>query len=172
MSKIKRLFIVFLILLIILPLTFLLFNVSGFNYYLKGVEYYSKKYGVEKHLVLAVIKTESNFNKNAISSKGAVGLMQIMPETAEFIASELGFSSYDLQDADISINFGTYYLNYLSKKYEKEYMVICAYNAGEGRVNSWIKLGLITEYKTPYKETTNYLKKVKLRKKLYNLILS
>ncbi|MBO5851371.1 MAG: lytic transglycosylase domain-containing protein [Clostridia bacterium] len=172
MLKFKRLFLVFLILLVILPLAFLYLNVGGFNYYLKCVEYYSNKYGIEKELVLSIIKTESNFNPKAVSQKGAVGIMQIMPKTAEFIASELKVSNYDLFDYNTSINFGVYYLSYLTKKYSNEHIVICSYNAGETRVNSWVKLGLLKDNETPYKETTNYLKRVKLRKKLYSLIVN
>ena len=172
MLKFRRLFLLFIILLVILPLAFLYLNVGGFNYYLKCVEYYSNKYGIEKELVLSIIKTESNFNPKAVSQKGAIGIMQIMPKTAEFIARELKVNSYDLFNYDTSINFGVYYLSYLSKKYKDEHIVICSYNAGETRVNSWLKLGLLNDNKTPYKETTNYLKRVKFRKKLYSLMLN
>ncbi len=170
MLKIKRLFIIFLILIILSPLAFIYFNVSGYKLYLRSVENYSDRYGVDKYLVLAIIKTESNFKVDVVSSKGAVGLMQIMPSTARFIAGELNVKNYDLLDSETSINFGVFYLSYLTKKYREERLVICAYNAGEGRVNDWLKHNLITKNKTPYKETTIYLKRVNLRKKLYKRI--
>lgn len=58
---------------------------------------YADKYGVEEALVFAVVKEESGFNQNAVSKKGAIGLMQIMPETADFIAYELGFDSFSYE---------------------------------------------------------------------------
>lgn len=169
--KVKRVFILFLILIIILPLAFLYFSVSGFSLHLKSVEHYSNKYGVDKSLVLAVIKTESGFDPKAISNKGAVGIMQIMPSTAVFIAEKLGLSNYDLTDSDISINFGTFYLSYLLKKYSEEFLAICAYNAGEGTVNKWLKQGKLSKNNIPYKETKNYIKKVNFRKKLYEIVV-
>ncbi len=135
------------------------------------MEYYSQKYGVNKYLVLAIIKTESGYNENAVSSKGALGIMQIMPETAKFISERLNVKEYNLLDYKTSIEFGVYYLSYLEKKFNNEYEIICAYNAGEGRVLSWLKLGILSENSVPFKETRNYLKKVKLRKFLYSKLL-
>ncbi|MBO5888727.1 MAG: lytic transglycosylase domain-containing protein [Clostridia bacterium] len=168
----NKVLIVFAILIILGFLAFIFFNVNGYKKYLKEIEYYSKLYGVEKHLVLAVIKTESNFNENAISNKGALGIMQIMPNTANFIAKKLGDSSYNLLDYKTSIKYGVYYLSYLKNKFNNEYEIICAYNAGEGRVLSWINLGILSENSVPFKETETYLKMVKLRKFLYSKLVN
>lgn len=171
LSKVKKVLISVLILSILLPLALLYFSVSGFKIHLKEIEYYSYKYGVDKHLVLAIIKTESGFDPSAVSSKGAVGIMQIMPSTAKFIAEELGVENYDLKDAKTSINFGTYYLSLLKKKYGEEHLIVSAYNAGEGRVDKWLKQGLISKDKAPFLETERYLKRVKIKKKLYKIIV-
>ncbi len=162
------------ILLVIFLFSFLIFlfvDTYGYKEHLDNANYYSNKYGVDRSLILAIMKTESNFKVDAVSNKGALGIMQIMPKTAEFISKELNRESYDLKDEKTSIEFGVYYLSYLSKKFKNEYEVICAYNAGEGNVFNWINLNVISQNKTPYKETTNYLKLVKLRKFLFNLIV-
>ena len=147
-------------------------DLNGYNKYLTEVEKQSNKYGVDKHLVLAIIKSESNFDKDALSKRGAIGLMQIMPSTAEFISEKLKIKdSYNLYDYKTSIKFGVYYLSYLKQKFKDEYKIICAYNAGEGRVENWLKLGVLTNSKVPYKETKTYLKRVLRRKKLYKFII-
>ncbi len=97
---------------------FLFAYTSGYKEYLGSVERYSKKYGVDEALILAIIKTESGFDKNAVSKKGAKGLMQIMPETANFIAERLGRGEYDLFDGNTSIEFGVYYLSYLFERFK------------------------------------------------------
>ncbi len=170
LKTVKYLFILS-VLLLFSFLAFLFIDTYGYKEHLDNVIFYSNKYGVDKNLVLAVMKTESNFKTNALSSKGAVGIMQIMPKTAEFISRELNRESYDLKDEKTSIEFGVYYISYLSKKFKNEHEVICAYNAGEGKVFNWISQKVISKNKTPYKETTNYLKLVKLRKFLFNLIV-
>ena len=91
-------------------------EVSGYKKSYKIVKKYSNLYGVDKALCLAVIKTESDFNKNAVSNKGAIGVMQIMPTTAEYISKMLGITEYDLFDEETSVNFGIFYLSYLFKK--------------------------------------------------------
>ena len=171
MLKVKRKILLLFILIALGFLAIIFFNINGYKKYLAEVEYYSNLYGVDKHLVLAIIKTESNFNEIAVSSKGAIGIMQIMPETANFIAEKLGESGdYNLLDYKTSINYGVYYLSYLKNKFKNEYEIICAYNAGEGRVLSWLKLGILSENSVPFKETQNYLKRVKFRKFLYKKI--
>ncbi len=124
---------------------------------------YSKEYNIESALVYAIIKTESNFDKNAKSSAGAIGLMQLMPSTASWIASEFGedFKSENLYNPEINIKYGCFYLNYLFKKFDNMGTVICAYNAGEGAVKNWLgENGEVEEDKISYRETKNYYKKV------------
>lgn len=137
------------------------------------------KYQVNYALAFAVINTESGFVATKTSSKGAMGLMQIMPRTAVFIADQLcyeNFSVESLYSPEINIQFGVYYLSYLSKKFDDLEQVICAYNAGETAVRGWLnnkeysfdgnKLQTI-----PYQETSEYLKKVQKNMKIYEKIV-
>ena len=109
-----------------------------FNYpisYTVEIKKYSLEYGVDENLVRAIIKQESGYNNFAKSGKGAVGLMQIMPSTAEWIASELKMDDYaepKLYFPDVNIRFGVFYLRYLFDKFETLDKVLFAYNAGEG----------------------------------------
>lgn len=128
---------------------------------------YSQSYGVEPELVMAIAYAESGFNTSAVSSKGAVGVMQIMPTTASWIANELGLKEYNLKDAKTNIEFGCFYLSYLSKKFNNEIEIIASYNAGEGKVLEWINNGEITTENIPFTETKNYVKKVLKLKKYY-----
>lgn len=127
---------------------------------------YSKKYKVNNALVFSLIKVESGFNKNAKSEKGALGLMQLTPETGEYIARLLNIEEYDLTQADCNIKFGCFYLSYLEKKFSAAETVIVAYNAGEGNVMRWLennnysKNGINLDY-VPFKESREYLEKVK-----------
>ena len=159
-----------------------LFSISIVNkkfvYPIKHYEYiskYSNEYGVDSALILATIKVESNFNKNAVSSKGAVGLMQIKEDTASYIASMLGEEEFNLKDEETNVRYGTYYLKYLFEKFKNVQVVICAYNAGEGNVSLWLndktksKDGKTLEV-VPFLETQNYLNKIlKARKKYIKL---
>lgn len=133
--------------------------------YEKEVEYWAENAGVEPALVYAVIRTESNFRPDAISSAGATGLMQIMPSTARFIESLVG-ETFDALDAEDNITMGTYYLQYLFGKFEELTAVLAAYNAGEGTVRAWLSDGAHTDSRgmlcnIPYPETAVYVKRVK-----------
>ena len=149
---------------------FTLFNFVYYpNAYGKFVEFYSEKYCVDKSLVYAVMKTESNFRFDAVSKSGAVGLMQIMPATAEWIASELN-ENYDLNNLfnpEINIRYGCFYIQYLLNKFRDKDIVICDYNAGEGIVSNWIIDGKLDKSKISYVETKNYLEKVNYYYEIY-----
>lgn len=131
---------------------------------------------IEPELVFAIIKTESSFNKNKVSSKGAIGLMQIMPSTATYV-SQLYFDSkeFDLYNPNHNLLIGVTYLNYLFAKFENKKTALSAYNAGEGRVFTWL---LSAEYSTdgktlnaiPFKETKSYVDKVLSRFEIYKLL--
>lgn len=135
--------------------------------YSGSVQKYSIEYDVDKYLIYAIIKAESNFKVNAESGKSAKGLMQLMSSTAEEISKEVGIdlSSTSLFDADTNINLGTKYISNLLKKYNSLELALAAYNAGSGNVDSWINLGLINSdgsdvEKVPYNETNNYIRKI------------
>ncbi len=112
------------------------------------VEKASRSYGVDPDLIMAMIQVESGFNPRAVSSKGAMGLMQLMPATAR----ELGVSDpFDIED---NIMGGVKYLRYLSEKYKGNLeLALAAYNAGPYAVD---KYGGIP----PYRETQDYVQKV------------
>ncbi len=157
-----------------LILTIVLFSVFNFVLYPKKysdyVNFYSKEYNIDSALVYAVIKAESDFDKNAKSKSGAIGLMQIIPRTAKWIAEELGenFDENNLFKPETNVRYGCYYLNYLSNKFDNINAVICAYNAGESVVRGWLDdEGKLDESKITYSETKNYLRRVKGFFKVY-----
>ena len=140
------------------------------------VEKYSKEFGVKSEMVFAVINVESHFNKDVVSAKGAVGLMQLMPSTAEWIASKLNenYQNGNLFVPEYNIKYGTYYLKYLISKFNNEENAILAYNAGEGTVRGWFanKNNSVDGKflsNIPYAETKEYLKKVKDNIKVYKI---
>ncbi|MBQ7372956.1 MAG: lytic transglycosylase domain-containing protein [Clostridia bacterium] len=134
------------------------------------------KTNIPPELVFAIIKTESSFNEEKISSKGAVGLMQIMPDTANYVSDlYFGGKNFDLFYPDDNILIGVTYLIYLFDKFEDKKTALSAYNAGEGNVNAWLS---DDKYSTdgkslnyiPFKETEEYCKKVLKRTQIYKIL--
>lgn len=143
---------------------FILYFLVDYGYSLKNresVEKYCHLYNVDVYVVFATIKTESSHNPSAVSDAGAIGLMQIMPSTAEWLCEKNGiiYSKEKLFEPDFNIRFGVAYYAYLSEIFEGD-MVFAAYNAGEGVVREWIANGVTVE-KIPYPETKRYIEKVK-----------
>lgn len=130
--------------------------------YEKEFEVYANEYNIEKELLMAVAKTESGFDKNAKSKVGAIGVMQLMPATASFVAESLGeeYSEEKLYDAKTNIRYGSYYLSYLINKYEDVLYALACYNAGEGNVLSWGEPGELDLDDIKFSETKNFVKKV------------
>jgi len=131
--------------------------------------------GVDADLIAAVIYEESRF-RDQTSRAGARGLMQITPETAEFIARDSGgtrFTQKDLATPQINISYGAYYLRYLLRRYDGDTaLAVAAYNAGETNVNSWVaEAGGEDDFEPdehiPFAETRAYVKNVQERKKEY-----
>ena len=173
----KRLLVIFSILLFTscFVLNFLLFPLK----YEKQITNLSNKYNLKAELVCSVICAESCFNKNVVSPKGAVGLMQLMPSTAKWIYSNIfndEFSLEKLKQEDINIELGCYYLNYLNNKFDNIIYVLCAYNAGETTVRGWLadyslNGQKLTENNIPYTETKKYVKSILNNLKVYSLKL-
>ncbi|GHT33139.1 hypothetical protein AGMMS49592_1160 [Endomicrobiia bacterium] len=134
----------------------------------------SNRFGVDPLLIKAVMKKESNLNHNAVSNRGAVGLMQIMPKTALEIAMQLNIPDYSyvkLQETQINIMFGVYYINKLLKYYNNNLILtLAAYNAGIGNVDNWCIENPDTSKiisKIPFKETRLYVRSVIYTYKIY-----
>lgn len=157
---------------LLVGVVFLLFNFVIYpKKYQSFVYRFSNEYNLERSLVYAVIKTESNFNASAVSRSGAMGLMQILPSTAKWIAGELEeeFNENQLFEPETNIKYGCFYLRYLMDKFLSIDAAICAYNAGEGAVRAWLDgEGNVEEEKITYSETKKYLKKVKNYIKVYS----
>jgi soluble lytic murein transglycosylase-like protein len=108
-------------------------SASDYDLLAREVKKASQKYDIDPMLVLSVITVESSFDKDAVSSKGAIGLMQLMPHTAKDLCLEMGMSERNCKVRDVKTNIlvGTYYLSKLSAKYNnnmKHYLA--AYNCG------------------------------------------
>ena len=134
------------------------------------------EFSLSPQLIASVINAESNFDKFATSSAGALGLMQLMPATAQDLANVLNitnFKSDDLYIPEINIRLGCYYLSLLLKRYGDLTTALFAYNAGPGKVNNWLN---DTQYsqdgktltKTPYPATNHYAEKVKRKLNIYS----
>lgn len=137
---------------------------------------YAFKNELDPWLVAGVIRTESKFVLQARSPKGALGLMQLMPETATWIAEQLEYRNFqlkDLENPEVNIRFGTWYLASLKHEFEgNEVLMLAAYNGGRGNVKHWMQeygwtmtFGDIRQI--PFPETKEYVSKVICSKKRY-----
>ncbi len=133
--------------------------------YSEYVELYAEKYNVPTEIVYSVIHTESGFDANAVSSAGAIGLMQITPDTYSWLLYlRHEDDTKELTSPDVNIDFGTYLLSYLYNRFGSWDTVFAAYNAGMNRVSQWLEDERYTQNGTlvriPFPETDNYVKKV------------
>ena len=167
------------IIIFLLAIIFVLFRVIRVqNIILKGIypttysEYvvkYSEENDLDKYMIYSIIKAESNFNPNVKSQSDAIGLMQLLEETANEranIIEDHNVTEEDLYDPETNIKLGTSYYAYLLKHYgNNNVLALAAYNAGMGNVDNWIKNGVIKSdgsdiENIPYKETNNYVRKI------------
>ena len=136
--------------------------------YAEYVEVYAERYGVPEELVFAVIRTESDFDSGAVSGVGAVGLMQIMPSTFEWLTDEILFDHLEsgmLYDPETNVRYGTYYLSYLYDRYGDWDLALAAYNGGLGNVDKWLADERYADgegslKRIPFKETRQFVKRV------------
>lgn len=175
-----------LIILLIIIGVLAAFNIKAIGRYFYPIKYsnyifeYSKQYNLDPYMVAAIIKTESNYNPNAKSSKNAYGLMQITGSTGICIAESLKIENFDvkkLYEPEYNINIGCWYLRDLKNEFKNMDLVIAAYNGGRGNVKQWLKDSKYsTDSKTlkyiPFKETDQYLKRVNTSYRMYKWLYS
>ena len=143
------------------------------------VDIYSYKYGVPEYVVYSVIKAESDFQSGAVSEAGAIGLMQMMPETFVWLTTELAenLDSAMLYDPETNIKYGTYYLSRLYLQFGTWDEVYAAYNAGPTTVEKWLNDEKYSENgrtldSIPFKETEQYVKRVNKASEIYKKIFN
>jgi soluble lytic murein transglycosylase len=128
---------------------------------------HARNYGIDPALLAAVIYQESKFDAEAKSSSGAVGLMQLTPETAKGIAVRTGGSAFrvsDLRNPEINVRYGCWYLRHLYRKYGEWRLVLAAYNAGQGNVDRWLHDG---QGRIAFAETREYVERVEDLRTIY-----
>jgi soluble lytic murein transglycosylase len=142
--------------------------------YSQWVEKYSSEYGIPEYIVYSVIKVESNYNASAVSGAGAIGLMQITPDTFEWL-NFLLHEDYEpgmLYNPETNIRYGTYLLSYLFAEFGSWDEAFAAYNAGMSRVKGWLGNPEYTDDQgkldnIPFKETREYLAKIERAVQVY-----
>jgi soluble lytic murein transglycosylase len=130
---------------------------------------HARNYELDAALLAAVIYSESKFDPHARSSSGAIGLMQLLPDTAKGIALRTGghrFRVEDLDDPEINVRYGAWYLRHLLSKYGEERLALAAYNAGQATVDGWRRRGVDIQYA----ETRHYVEKIEGLKALYRRV--
>ena len=144
--------------------------------YASAIRAGADRYDLDPALVAAVVYAESRFDERARSSQGAVGLMQVLPETAEQIADESGgatFTTEDLEDPRINVRYGSYYLRQALDAYDGDVRAaVASYNAGMGAVDEWLSSAREEGRRLrlddiPYAETKAYVEKVLEARRVY-----
>lgn len=152
------------LLVLVIGISFCLSKIIHPLQYESEIKAAAATYNVEPALIAAIINAESSFDKDKISPKNAIGLMQVLPSTAEYITKEVT----DLFDAATNINVGTRYLAYLINKFNDVDTALFAYNAGEGNVARWLAEQNCQALTTcPFPETNAYVAKVKKNYQYY-----
>jgi soluble lytic murein transglycosylase len=130
------------------------------------VRAHARHYDLDAALLAAVIYQESKFRADAHSKSGAIGLMQLLPSTAEGIAVHTGGTAFrvsDLYNPEINVRYGAWYLHHLMLKYGDERTALAAYNAGQDNVDRWRAEGVGVQFS----ETRAYVKRVEDLKRIY-----
>lgn len=166
----------FFLLAVIVFLGILFFNSEQLGRWMYPINYVhpikanAEEFELEAPLIAAIIRVETNFKVGRESPKGALGLMQLMPTTAEWIIEQARFEHFSLDkvrnQADINIKLGSWYLKSLYQKFSNNRIaVIAAYNAGPGNVSRWIEEEVwdgryVTVSHIPFPETRHYVQRV------------
>ena len=175
--RIRRLSILLSLLLLLAAGAYVLYNRVFPIEHESYITTYADEYGVDPYLVYGIIHTESRFREDAVSPAGAMGLMQVTPETGEFIAGRMGMDNYTeemLKDPETNIRMGIYYLSYLEEKFPRIETRLAAYNAGPNRVAEWLEDESVSDGEVlqniPFEETRNYVERVLQREKIYRIL--
>jgi soluble lytic murein transglycosylase len=136
---------------------------------------------IDPYLLTALVRQESHFNSNAVSTAGARGLMQVMPETAYWSARQMGLQSFDESQLDqpgVNLLIGSWYLAYLLQEFHGNQVAgLAAYNAGRNHVELWLEGGLwkgtmADVDHVPFPETQSYLRAVMRDYQIYRYLYS
>lgn len=147
--------------------------------YMDIIDQYAEEYGFTSEFICAVIHAESKFKAEAVSHRGASGLMQITESTAYWLAEEADFENFhydQIFDPQINIRLGCYYLNRLVTQYGDLQVALSAYNAGSGNVSNWLENaeysadGKTLKY-IPFRETRDYVQRIVSNQRVYAFIL-
>jgi soluble lytic murein transglycosylase len=134
--------------------------------YEQSIRASAKAHDLDPALLASVVYVESRFDPDAHSDAGAVGLMQLLPETAEGIALRTGGTSFvvdDLRDPDLNIRYGSWYLDHLLERYGSVDSALAAYQAGQGNVDRW----LASSAGIRFPETRAYVSEVERVRRVY-----
>jgi soluble lytic murein transglycosylase len=135
-------------------------------HYEQIVRGHAHNYSLDPALLAAVIYQESKFKADARSRSGAIGLMQLLPDTAKGIALHTGgtrFRVVDLYNPELNVRYGAWYLRHLMRKYGNEETALAAYNAGQDNVDRWRRTGRGIQFS----ETRAYVDRVEELKRIY-----
>jgi soluble lytic murein transglycosylase len=141
------------------------------------VRTHARTYDLDPALLAAVIYSESRFRPHVRSARGAIGLMQLLPSTAQGIATRTGGTKFvpsDLDDPELNVRYGAWYLRYLRRHYERRpdamQLALAAYNAGMANVDSWVAETPTDRplvIPTAFAETSAYLDGVAHARRIY-----
>ena len=156
MEKKQRILLISLLAILVLIVIACLFD-SNLDYFSRNeypqkytayVEAAAAEFNLPTHLIYAVIHTESSFDSGAVSSAGAIGLMQLMPDTFRWLSDSIAHEKLDdgmIYDPQTNIRYGCRYLRWLYNRYGDITAALAAYNAGPGRVDAWLKDPSLTD---------------------------
>jgi len=141
--------------------------------YQEEVSEVSRMFGIDEAVVYSIINIESGFDKDAVSAKGAIGLMQVMPTTAQEVAGKIGLKKFELKEASDNILLGTKYFVLLMERFGEIETALAGYNAGPSNVSNWLKRSEYSDdgiklKKIPFSETEKYIKKFNRSYKYYS----
>ncbi len=158
----KLLWILALLFVVAIPTGFL-WNILRPALHKDIINHYAAIYKMDPLFIMALVKVESHFQEDATSHRGAIGLMQLMPDTAQEMAVRTGMGKNlarkDLEDPDLNLRLGVHYLSLLREEFKGDNIaILAAYNAGPTNVRAWLKNGPLTLENIPFPETRKFVK--------------